>query len=311
MNDDQPLSGARHRDEAGSGPFLDVRGAVYTADPDKMTLVLAGARRVYVAGPGLRTILAEAGRRAPRLLDGLRDDAPRKPRPGPPPELCQHQVMPLTGGICDSCGEDVFRGCGSLAGMRAGLSARGVRDVSPLAPRDLLAALLDVSGPRPGRRPPAGWRLQCPDCRELDGWHDPGCGTTTAIPRREANLDTDVPGKPPGLTQDQRRLLDELCGQGLTPTGRQPQPPPQPQPMPRAGSGPVIRDLSAGDGSIGAYRGPDRGRAGACPDDGACHHQCDPGSCFRVHHAGPLTVAGFGDTWPQEIKDTYRDGGHL
>lgn len=36
-----------------------------------------------------------------------------------------------------------------------------------------------------------------------------------------------------------------------------------------------------------------------CPDDGACHHDCRRGECWRVHNAAPLS--GFGEDWPPEI----------
>lgn len=42
-----------------------------------------------------------------------------------------------------------------------------------------------------------------------------------------------------------------------------------------------------------------------CPDDGTCHHACEPGQCFRVACCSPLTAAGWGDEWPAEIKVRY------
>jgi hypothetical protein len=36
-----------------------------------------------------------------------------------------------------------------------------------------------------------------------------------------------------------------------------------------------------------------------CPDDGACHHECRPGECWRVHNACPLS--GYGEAWPREV----------
>lgn len=38
-----------------------------------------------------------------------------------------------------------------------------------------------------------------------------------------------------------------------------------------------------------------------CPDDGTCHHYCTVG-CWRVMHAEPLSAAGWGDQWPEEIR---------
>lgn len=43
-------------------------------------------------------------------------------------------------------------------------------------------------------------------------------------------------------------------------------------------------------------------RPGGCPDGGACHHLCGGGRCFRVECASPLSAAGWGDTWPDEVK---------
>lgn len=42
-----------------------------------------------------------------------------------------------------------------------------------------------------------------------------------------------------------------------------------------------------------------------CPDDGTCHHACAPSECFRVAACSPLTVAGWGDEWPAEIKAAF------
>lgn len=41
---------------------------------------------------------------------------------------------------------------------------------------------------------------------------------------------------------------------------------------------------------------PDR-----CPDDGACHHKCDGGSCFRVRTCEPLSGAFPDDRWPADL----------
>lgn len=41
-----------------------------------------------------------------------------------------------------------------------------------------------------------------------------------------------------------------------------------------------------------------------CPDGGACHHECAEryrGACWRVWNAEPLTIAGWGDRWPDEV----------
>lgn len=48
-----------------------------------------------------------------------------------------------------------------------------------------------------------------------------------------------------------------------------------------------------------------------CPDEGTCHHRCSPGSCFRVHNAGPLSGRYPGDEWPATVKASYGDGGML
>lgn len=44
--------------------------------------------------------------------------------------------------------------------------------------------------------------------------------------------------------------------------------------------------------------------AGECPDTGACHHDCERGSCFRVRCAGPLSIAKYpGDRWPADVVE--------
>jgi hypothetical protein len=44
-----------------------------------------------------------------------------------------------------------------------------------------------------------------------------------------------------------------------------------------------------------------------CPDTGTCHHACTIG-CWRVTHAGPLSIAKFpGNRWPDHIKAEYAD----
>jgi hypothetical protein len=51
-----------------------------------------------------------------------------------------------------------------------------------------------------------------------------------------------------------------------------------------------------------------------CPDGGTCHHDCGRGGCFRVDWASPLSVAGWGDTWPEEVRKAEHSrgpGGHL
>lgn len=35
-----------------------------------------------------------------------------------------------------------------------------------------------------------------------------------------------------------------------------------------------------------------------CPDDGACHHNCGDGPCFRVLCCEPLSGVFEGDRWP-------------
>lgn len=37
-----------------------------------------------------------------------------------------------------------------------------------------------------------------------------------------------------------------------------------------------------------------------CPDDGACHHACGTGSCFRVVYCAPLS--GYGERWTAEDR---------
>ena len=47
-----------------------------------------------------------------------------------------------------------------------------------------------------------------------------------------------------------------------------------------------------------------------CPDRGYCHgstfvigsEPCEPGECFRVRHAGPLSGVFPGDRWPDEVR---------
>lgn len=40
-----------------------------------------------------------------------------------------------------------------------------------------------------------------------------------------------------------------------------------------------------------------------CPDDGACHHECATGPCWRVFNAGPLGMAEYvDDLWPGEVR---------
>lgn len=55
--------------------------------------------------------------------------------------------------------------------------------------------------------------------------------------------------------------------------------------------------------------GPCPGRS--CPDQGACHHACRAGQCFRVHQCGPLSGAYPGDRWPAAVTAAYADGGVL
>jgi hypothetical protein len=40
-----------------------------------------------------------------------------------------------------------------------------------------------------------------------------------------------------------------------------------------------------------------------CPDEGACHHDCEPLQCFRVTCCGPLTA--YGEDWTDEVKARY------
>lgn len=44
----------------------------------------------------------------------------------------------------------------------------------------------------------------------------------------------------------------------------------------------------------------------ACPDGGACHHECEPSACFRVRSCGPLSIAQYpDDEWPLEILQEH------
>ena len=41
-----------------------------------------------------------------------------------------------------------------------------------------------------------------------------------------------------------------------------------------------------------------------CPDEGTCHHWCQPGRpCFRVLCCGPLSGVYPGDAWPQDVRE--------
>lgn len=43
-----------------------------------------------------------------------------------------------------------------------------------------------------------------------------------------------------------------------------------------------------------------------CPDEGACHHDCGDGPCWRVLIAGPLSAADYPrDDWPPEVKAAH------
>lgn len=39
-----------------------------------------------------------------------------------------------------------------------------------------------------------------------------------------------------------------------------------------------------------------------CPDGGMCHHDCEPGACFRVRGCGPLSGVYPNDEWPEEVR---------
>lgn len=43
-------------------------------------------------------------------------------------------------------------------------------------------------------------------------------------------------------------------------------------------------------------------RFNACPDGGACHHECEPSACFRVRTCGSYSNRYPGDEWPLEIR---------
>jgi hypothetical protein len=43
-----------------------------------------------------------------------------------------------------------------------------------------------------------------------------------------------------------------------------------------------------------------------CPDEGACHHNCAPCSCFRVRCCDPLGAAHYpNDEWPAIVIERY------
>lgn len=47
-----------------------------------------------------------------------------------------------------------------------------------------------------------------------------------------------------------------------------------------------------------------------CPDGGICNHDCPAVACWRVHNtSAPLEGVFPGDRWPQEIRDSYAQGG--
>lgn len=53
------------------------------------------------------------------------------------------------------------------------------------------------------------------------------------------------------------------------------------------------------------------GREEGCPDGGKCHHECRTG-CWRVRYASPLSAAGWGDDWPEDVRQANREtDGHL
>lgn len=66
----------------------------------------------------------------------------------------------------------------------------------------------------------------------------------------------------------------------------------------RAPQGQEICPLGEGELHGGDATGPPADRL--CPDGGTCHHVCQPGECWRVHNAEPLS--GYGDEWPPEIR---------
>ena len=49
---------------------------------------------------------------------------------------------------------------------------------------------------------------------------------------------------------------------------------------------------------------------GLCPDGGRCHGHsaagrdlCKAGTCYRVHHCGPMSGVYQGDMWPDVVAD--------
>ena len=42
-----------------------------------------------------------------------------------------------------------------------------------------------------------------------------------------------------------------------------------------------------------------------CPDGGACHHECKPRQCFRVHSCGPLSGVYKDDEWPKHVAEAF------
>jgi predicted house-cleaning noncanonical NTP pyrophosphatase (MazG superfamily) len=63
------------------------------------------------------------------------------------------------------------------------------------------------------------------------------------------------------------------------------------------------------DGETAPAEAPAEGERPHCPDDGTCHHECVEhfrGACWRVYNASPLSAAGWGDHWPQEVIHAQR-----
>lgn len=42
-----------------------------------------------------------------------------------------------------------------------------------------------------------------------------------------------------------------------------------------------------------------------CPDNGWCHHSCEPWFCFRVNCCGPLSDVYPNDEWPEITQAVY------
>lgn len=139
----------------------------------------------------------------------------------------QHLARSALNGSCRDCGEDLYRGFGSLAGMRAVLLGRGVR-YDPYANRAALAALTDANG---GGRCPSvttggGMERRSLRCQSVRSPHEGQCwyhragsagGSTIrwwgANPRPEGYLDDLGEARLKALIRDQRAARDAVVTQ--------------------------------------------------------------------------------------------------